>query len=338
MISKLQNLPRPVKWVFVALLALIIAYMAWDMWFATPQKGTAVVTSLTSDPASEAAGGTPGTLVSETAAPNIPGNVPDHAPGVASTDSESQSPQSPQTADLGSPGPAAAPSAAQATAPAGAMAGTSGADRVSTNLPGNAGGNVANVSPAVLLQRLDRYEQRLEAVIAGLRAKGYLKDAADKDAPIRLEDFNPYRPTSGTVMQKAQPRTQPVAATAPVVKASMASAKRPMATTDSKSPDKSPSLVTNSNSNSNSNTETRPITSAASTNHADNELLAVDVWDGVPSAVIGTGVPGDKRVKVYRVGDMERGVGVKAVDVETQTATFNVFGKEITLTTTGAPR
>ncbi|MCX8518223.1 MAG: hypothetical protein ORN29_09245 [Rhodoferax sp.] len=314
---------------------MIITYIAWDMWFATPQKGTAVVTSLTSDPASEAAGGTPGTLVPETAAPNVPGSVPDHAPGVAAATTEPQSaPPSVQRTDLGSPAPAVTP------------AGTSGADRVSTNLPGNAGGNVANMPPAVLLQRLDRYEQRLEAVIAGLRAKGYLKDAADKDAPIRLEDFNPYRPPSSAMVQKAQskskPKSEPAPATAPAAKGSTASAKSSTATTASKPPDKSPSLAANSNLNSNTETETRPLTSAARTDHADhanNELLAVDVWDGVPSAVISTGVPGDKRVKVYRVGDMERGVGVKALDVETQTATFiNVFGKEITLTTTGAQR
>ena len=327
MISKLQNLPRPVKWVFVAILSFTISYMAWDMWFAAPhtRKGTVVVTSLTSDTVSDAAGvtggtGTPGTSGSE-AASNVPGSVPDNAPGVTAAASEPQFAQTSAPPSVaGSPSPAAAPPTVQASAPA---AGTAGAESVPSvpNVPGNAVGNV--VPPAALLERLDRYEQRLEAVIAGLRAKGYLKDAADKDAPIRLEDFNPYRSTSSAVMQRDQTKTETAAT--PVAKVS--SAKRPTATTASKPSDKSPSLASNS--------ETRTITSAAS---ADNELLAVDVWDGQPSAVIGTGVPGDKRVKVFKAGDRERGVGVKAVDVESQTATFNVFGKEITLTTTGAQR
>ena len=317
MISKLQNLPKSAKWVFVFLLSFIIAYVVLDMWIATPKKGTAVVTSLTSDPASEAAGGTPGSLVSETSAANVPASAPDYVSGVVSAASE---PQSAQPADLGSA--PAAPPTVQASAPAGGMAGTSGAERVANNLPGNA----ANMPPAALLQRLDRYEQRLEAVIAGLRAKGYLKDAADKDAPIHLEDFNPYRAPT-TMVQKPQSKTE--TAPVPVAKASTASEKRSTATTASKSPEKSPSLATNS--------ETKPMT-AAVPDSADNELLAVDVWDGVPSAVIGTGVPGDKRVKVFKAGDKERGVGVKAVDVESQSATFNVFGKEITLTTTGTLR
>ena len=69
-----------------------------------------------------------------------------------------------------------------------------------------------------------------------------------------------------------------------------------------------------------------------------NELLSVDIWDGVPSAVIGTGVAGDKRIKVLRAGDSDHGVTVKSVDLDRQSATFVVSGREVTLSTTGGAR
>jgi hypothetical protein len=62
------------------------------------------------------------------------------------------------------------------------------------------------------------------------------------------------------------------------------------------------------------------------------------MWDGVPSAVVGSGIVGDKRVKVLRVGDSDHGVTVKSVDLEGQRATFVVSGKEVTLSTTGGSR
>lgn len=77
---------------------------------------------------------------------------------------------------------------------------------------------------------------------------------------------------------------------------------------------------------------------AAPAPRPQNELLAVDVWDGVPSAVIGSGVPGDKRVKVLRAGDSDHGVTVKSVDLDGQRATFIISGQEVTLSTTGASR
>lgn len=62
------------------------------------------------------------------------------------------------------------------------------------------------------------------------------------------------------------------------------------------------------------------------------QLLAIDVWDGRPSVVVGTGVPGDKRVRVLQPGEQLHGVGLHSVDVAAGTATFSVgSGSLVTL-------
>ena len=62
------------------------------------------------------------------------------------------------------------------------------------------------------------------------------------------------------------------------------------------------------------------------------QLLAIDVWDGRPSVVVGTGVPGDKRVRVLQPGEQLHGVGLLSVDVAAGKATFSVgAGSRVTL-------
>ena len=61
-------------------------------------------------------------------------------------------------------------------------------------------------------------------------------------------------------------------------------------------------------------------------------LLAIDVWDGRPSVVVGTGLPGDKRVRVLQPGEQLHGVGLHSVDVAAGKATFSVgAGSLVTL-------
>ena len=45
-------------------------------------------------------------------------------------------------------------------------------------------------------------------------------------------------------------------------------------------------------------------------NQMQAQLLSIDVWDGRPSVVVGTGVPGDKRVRVLQPGEQLHGVGL----------------------------
>lgn len=53
------------------------------------------------------------------------------------------------------------------------------------------------------------------------------------------------------------------------------------------------------------------------------ELLAVDLWNGQPSAIVGTGVAGDERIRVMQPGDQINGIGLLAADVRQGRATFS---------------
>ncbi|WP_204352019.1 hypothetical protein, partial [Klebsiella pneumoniae] len=64
-------------------------------------------------------------------------------------------------------------------------------------------------------------------------------------------------------------------------------------------------------------------------------VLAVDLWDGQPSVVVGTGVPADKRVLFLREGDSKNGVTVKAANPAAQSALFDVNGREALLRADG---
>ncbi len=64
----------------------------------------------------------------------------------------------------------------------------------------------------------------------------------------------------------------------------------------------------------------------------NGQLLAVDMWNGVPSIVIGTGLPDDKRVRVLKRGDVYNGVALLNVDPVARTATFGLGnGRSFTL-------
>jgi hypothetical protein len=56
------------------------------------------------------------------------------------------------------------------------------------------------------------------------------------------------------------------------------------------------------------------------------QLLAVDLWAGQPSVVVGTGLPGDGRTRVLRPGEQFNGVALLSADPAAGTATFQVQG------------
>jgi hypothetical protein len=62
-----------------------------------------------------------------------------------------------------------------------------------------------------------------------------------------------------------------------------------------------------------------------------NQLLAIDLWDDRPSVVVGTGIAGDKRVRVLQSGDSQNGVTVRAVNLGSGRVQFDVNGRDITL-------
>lgn len=61
------------------------------------------------------------------------------------------------------------------------------------------------------------------------------------------------------------------------------------------------------------------------------QLLSVDVWDGRPSAAIGSSDPADRRVRFLREGDQQQGITLKKADTHGQQAVFDVAGHEVVL-------
>ncbi|GKS87295.1 hypothetical protein AVMA1855_24105 [Acidovorax sp. SUPP1855] len=54
------------------------------------------------------------------------------------------------------------------------------------------------------------------------------------------------------------------------------------------------------------------------------QLLSVDIWDGRPSIVVGTGETADQRVRVLQQGDSYNGITLKSIDLAARRATFDV--------------
>ena len=69
-----------------------------------------------------------------------------------------------------------------------------------------------------------------------------------------------------------------------------------------------------------------PRATPAATPAAQGQLLAIDTWDGRPSVVVGTGMPGDQRVRVLQPGESFNGISLQSVDVQAGRATFLAAG------------
>jgi hypothetical protein len=72
-------------------------------------------------------------------------------------------------------------------------------------------------------------------------------------------------------------------------------------------------------------------TPAAEARSRAGQLLAVDVWGGVPSVVVGTGEFADRRTRVLRPGDSHNGVSLLHADPVTGQATFGAAGTTFTM-------
>ena len=72
-------------------------------------------------------------------------------------------------------------------------------------------------------------------------------------------------------------------------------------------------------------------TPAAEARSRAGQLLAVDVWGGVPSVVVGTGDAADRRTRVLRPGDSQNGVSLLHADPVTGQATFSASGTTFTM-------
>lgn len=70
----------------------------------------------------------------------------------------------------------------------------------------------------------------------------------------------------------------------------------------------------------------QPTPSASAASATGVQLMAVDLWNGTPSVVIGTTTPGDARIKVMQPGDVINGVQLRHAQADGQRATFGVRG------------
>ena len=61
------------------------------------------------------------------------------------------------------------------------------------------------------------------------------------------------------------------------------------------------------------------------------QLLSVDMWNGVPSVVVTSGLPSDTRTRTLRPGDTLNGVTLRSADPATGRATFVSGGRAFTL-------
>jgi hypothetical protein len=69
-------------------------------------------------------------------------------------------------------------------------------------------------------------------------------------------------------------------------------------------------------------------TAAQPTPALGGQLVSVDMWNGEASVVITSGLPGDRRVRVLRPGDVVNGMALRSADPVTRSATFVAPGSQ----------
>ena len=146
-------------------------------------------------------------------------------------------------------------------------------------------------APAHPVQQIEAVMARLDALMAALQAKGYIKPGERIDT-IAAESLQPY-PAAVPQERRVEPPRAPARA-------------RPAATSPVPSP-------------------------VPASTGPGAQLLAIDLWNGTPSVVVGTGVPGDNRLKMMQPGDVINGVALKHVDMAGQRATFTARGHDTVL-------
>ncbi|WP_127806718.1 hypothetical protein [Hydrogenophaga sp. NH-16] len=187
-----------------------------------------------------------------------------------------------------SPAPAAL---ADPTAPAGAG--------LPPALPATAPAEAVPAAPAAqdpkLQEQLERLEKRLDQLVAGFKAQGYIKEGAGQDgADLQVADFLPHPSI-----------LPPPAAPQPVVSPA---ASRPAP--------RKPAVR-------------RPVAAVAP--RPTHQVLSVDMWDGRPSVVVGEVGGNPAHVRVLSPGDSYQGVTLTSVDVAGQRATFSDGARSVSI-------
>ena len=146
-----------------------------------------------------------------------------------------------------------------------------------------------------LQEQLERLEKRLDQLVAGFKAQGYIKEGAGQDgADLQVADFLPHPSI-----------LPPPAAPQPVVSPA---ASRPAP--------RKPAVR-------------RPVAAVAP--RPTHQVLSVDMWDGRPSVVVGEVGGNPAHVRVLSPGDSYQGVTLTSVDVAGQRATFSDGARSVSI-------
>lgn len=166
-------------------------------------------------------------------------------------------------------------------------------------LPATAPAEAVPAAPAAqdpkLQEQLERLEKRLDQLVAGFKAQGYIKEGAGQDgADLQVADFLPHPSI-----------LPPPAAPQPVVSPA---ASRPAP--------RKPAVR-------------RPVAAVAP--RPTHQVLSVDMWDGRPSVVVGEVGGNPAHVRVLSPGDSYQGVTLTSVDVAGQRATFSDGARSVSV-------
>ena len=172
-----------------------------------------------------------------------------------------------------------------------ALPATAPADAVPVPVPG-----ASAAQDPKLQEQLERLEKRLDQLVAGFKAQGYIKEGAGQDgADLQVADFLPH-----PSILPPPAASQPVAATP----------------TPRPAPRK-PALR-------------RPIPAPVAP-RPTHQVLSVDMWDGRPSVVVGEVGGNPAHVRVLSPGDSYQGVTLTSVDVAGQRATFSDGARTVSI-------
>lgn len=145
-----------------------------------------------------------------------------------------------------------------------------------------------------LAEQLARLEKRVDQLVAGFKAQGYIKAEAGADgADIQTTDFLPHPSTVPAHVRVSAP-----AATRPAV---ARAARKPL------------------------------VLPAPVAPKPSYQVLSVDMWDGRPSVVVGAPGANSGPVRVLQPGDSYNGVTLTDVDVSGQRATFSDGGRSVSI-------
>lgn len=155
---------------------------------------------------------------------------------------------------------------------------------------------VASVAQDPKLQeQLERLENRLDQLVAGFKAQGYIKEGAGQDgAGLQVADFLPH---PSILPPPAAPQT-----------VASAAASRPAP--------RKPAVR-------------RPVAAVAP--RPTHQVLSVDMWDGRPSVLVGEVGGNPAQVRVLSPGDSYQGVTLTSVDVAGQRATFSDGARSVSI-------